>query len=375
MLLCKSDDNSAIVDGAPTGLYAAGYREVWCVNIQGYGYRTWEKIVPRIDDSVLDCAVYLYYSEDGANKGDRSGGSGFLVGVPFGWNEGSSNGSWATKRHHIYAVTNSHVIKDGASVVRLNTKEGEMAVITPKSWISSKGDDIAIASIESEPDRDLYKFKYISIGLDMFVTQKRLKESAIGPGDETFTVGRFIARDERQCNAPIVRFGHLSGLGTEMIERIDGSKQESFLVESHSISGFSGSPVFIWIPIERTKYLQDPKARSFVRQSARSYRHDPREYFLGIDWGHLEDEAPPGMSGVVPAWKLLELLNTEEVIEREKEKSEAKIPRGKLDVRSSVTQSTTPKKGEAIEIPIPTEEQFFGDLAKITRRKPPHSES
>jgi Trypsin-like peptidase domain len=375
MLLYNTDDNSAITDGTPTGLYTGVWREIWRINGNGNVYRTWEKIVPRIDDSVLDCAIYLYHSETNAIQGDQSGGSGFLVGVPFGWDVGSGNsGNWATKKHHIYAATNSHVITLGAAVVRLNTKEGETEVITPASWIHSQDDDIAVAPIE--PDRELYKFKYISIGLDMFVTQERLKECAIGPGDETFAVGRFIARNERQSNAPIVRFGHVSGLGTESIERSDGSKQESFLVENHSISGFSGSPVFIWIPIERTKYIQDPKARSFVRQAARSYRHDPRVYFLGIDWGHLEDDAPPGMAGVVPAWKLLELLCTNEVIEmrREKEKSEAKMPRGKLDLRFA-TQLTTPKKGEATEIPIPTERQFFADLAKITRRKPPQSES
>jgi hypothetical protein len=284
--------------------------------------------VPRIDDSVLDCAVYLYESEQDAIDGAGSGGSGFLVGVQYGWDTDGWTPSTSVNTHHVYAVTNSHLIEAGYSVVRLNTKQGATKVIDlpPRSWIHHpNGDDIAIAPIE--PDRELHKFKYIGVGLDMFVTRERLKDSAIGPGDETFTVGRFIARDESQSNSPIVRFGHISGSGTEFIERTDGRKQESFLVESHSISGFSGSPVFVWVPLERIMHFRDPGAQSQFRRQVRSYQHPPHEYFLGIDWGHLEDTNPPGMAGVVPAWKLTELLTTDEVVamRQRKEQSESKI--------------------------------------------------
>lgn len=375
MALYKTEDNSAIVDGAPTGLYAAGWREIWRVDRDGDAYRIWEKIVSRIDDDVLDCAAYLYYSKRDAIAGTEAGASGFLVGVPVGWDD--SDWKSRSRGRHIYAVTNSHVVRDGASVIRLNTREGETKVInlSPESWIHHpKGDDIAISPIE--PDPELYKFKYIGVAFDMFVTEELLDKRGIGPGDETFAVGRFVARDERQSNAPIVRFGHISGLGTEAIDQgkeRNNFKQESFLVESHSISGFSGSPVFVWVPYERTADIRDPEKRSQFRRQVRSYQHAPREYFLGVDWGHLEDESPPGMAGVVPAWKLLEVLSTDEVIKmrRVKEKSEAKITRAKLDVRSSATQATRPKEGSPIEIPIPTEKTFFGDLKKIVRRERP----
>jgi hypothetical protein len=380
MALYKTDDNLVTVDGAPTGLYAAGYREIWRIDRDGDAYRIWEKIVPRIDDDVLDCTVYLYHSERDAIAGTKAGASGFLVGVPVGW--GDSDWESQSRGRHIYAVTNSHVIQDEALVIRLNTREGETKVIkpSPESWIHHrKGDDIAITLIE--PDPEVHKFKYIGVAYDMFVTEELLDKRGIGPGDETFAVGRFVARDERQSNAPIVRFGHISGLGTEMIDQgkeRNNFKQESFLVESHSISGFSGSPVFVWVPLERTADITDPKLMSQFRKAVRSYQHRPREYFLGIDWGHLEDTHPPGMAGVVPAWKLLEVLSTPEVVEvrRAKEKNEAKITRGKLDIRSSQTrQSTRPKEGSPIEIPVPTEKTFFGDLKKVMRRKPPQSES
>jgi hypothetical protein len=329
----------AVQDGQPTGLCAGGFREIWRIDGDGDAYRIWEKVMPRIDDSVLDCAVYLYASERDAVEGAGFGGSGFLVGVQVGWDRDGWTVSNSARTHHIYAVTTSHVVEDGNSVVRLNTREGATKVIDlpPESWIHHpSGDDIAIAPIE--PDREMHKFKYLGVGLGMFVTKERLKDCAIGPGDETFAVGRFVARDERQSNAPIVRFGHVSGLGTEFIdqgEHRSNFKQESFLVESHSISGFSGSPVFVWIPLERTVKFRDPEMKSKFRREVRSYQHAPREYFLGVDWGHLEDTSPPGMAGIVPAWKLTEVLSTPEVVEmrQRKEQSESKVTRAKLDVR------------------------------------------
>ena len=98
-----------------------------------------------------------------------------------------------------------------------------------------------------------------------------------------------------------------------------GLSQESFLVEMHSLPGYSGSPVFVYdhhVRMWEQKYMQVG-----IR-------------LLGIDWCHLSTYEPvlekdsenrfekingqfvrsnTGMAGVVPAWKLKELLNSEEV--------------------------------------------------------------
>jgi hypothetical protein len=117
-----------IVDGTPTGLYAFDWRQVWRVSIDGNAYRIWEQTMPRIDDTVLDRAIFLYGSEDDADEGANSGGSGFLVG------EARDDGDG----RHIYAVTNSHVIAGGCPVIRLNTREGAVKTVPLDSnaWIS-----------------------------------------------------------------------------------------------------------------------------------------------------------------------------------------------------------------------------------------------
>ncbi len=129
--------------------------------------------MPRIDDSVLDCALYLYPSEEDAIQGTDYGGRGFLVGVPIGWDCDGWTASRSMRSVHIYAVTNAHVIEEGNCVIRLNTKEGATKVINCRqdSWIlHPAGDDIAIAPIE--PDRELHRFKYLGVGFDMFVTEE-----------------------------------------------------------------------------------------------------------------------------------------------------------------------------------------------------------
>jgi hypothetical protein len=72
-------------------------------------------LLKRLPQSVLDCSIYLYGSVEAAKEGEAFGGSGFLVGV---------NSSFENRdvfSMHVYAVTNSHVIREGRSpVIRLN---------------------------------------------------------------------------------------------------------------------------------------------------------------------------------------------------------------------------------------------------------------
>ena len=317
--------------------------------------------MPRInEDEILKCAVYLYSSESDAKAGEASGGSGFLIGIPYTTN---------SQNYHIYAVTAAHVIDAKFTMVRLNTRDGNTRTITYKqgNWVlHPSGDDVAIALLDLGSGE--YAYEYIHGTPDLFITKELQTIINLGPGDEVFMVGRFIGRDEKQSNIPVVRFGHLSSLREEFIEVERGTKQESFLVEIHSISGFSGSPVFVSIPQERLPTeMQD------------RYNFPTQTYLLGIDWGHLDGDqfSPeksiiPGMAGVVPAWKLRELLDDDQVIQmrKEREKKLATKSRVRLDVRRSRTQRTLAKnKEDRIDIPVPTKGRFESDLTKAIRKR------
>jgi hypothetical protein len=355
---------------------------VWRISITG----DWEKTVPRIADAVLDCAIYLYRSEKDASKGESSGGSGFLVGVLF-----EEEWTASPSLHHIYAVTNAHVIEDGFPIVRINTKDGQTHSIPLRQddWTPHPaGDDVAVAPIEL--DKDIHQFKYMDVsGGELFMTDKIATQVALGPGDEVFMIGRLLIREtDRQFNAPIARFGHIAASFPELIDqgpRRDNFKQQSFLIEAHSIGGLSGSPVFVWIPADRQHMPTNAELRSRYKRLA--YRMEVEEYFLGIDWGHFPSEyervyrgaklsdtdywtpSNSGYAGVVPAWKLEELLHFGPLREKRLEKEKRVTTRRRrgpvLDTKRSPTQ-TTPERDK---IPIPRRTRFLTDLEKATRKR------
>lgn len=311
----------------------------------GHPYWVWEKHMPRIDDEYLDCVIYLYPSVRDAEQGKRAGGSGFLVGIP---SEIHKPGSY------IYAVTNSHVIKEGNSpVMRLNTWKGDMDILEldKNNWVHHPdGDDVAVCPIATSTKT----YKYMVVHRDNFLTKNFIEKYRIGPGEDVFMVGRFITHEGKQRNMPVVRFGSIAMMPLEPIEQLGrgGFMQESFLVEVRSISGFSGSPVFVY------RHLS-PVSLSFGPN------------LLGIDWGYSEiysgvpiaqgGQFNSGMTAVVPAWKLDELLNIGELVtmrdeidkriaEEKKEKGGGFVlgtgPFSHKDFEDALKKVSRPKEGQ-----------------------------
>jgi hypothetical protein len=281
------------------------------ISMRGHAYTTWSPVgVPRINDSMLDCVFYLYCNREGAEKGENSGGTGFWVAYE---SDKVPNAYW------IFAVSNKHVVAEiGASVIRVNTKEGGVDIfeIEPHEWFFTHDDDLAIIHIPL----DLTKHRVHAILLSLFVTKEIIQKHDLGPGDEIFMIGRFVKHDGMLTNAPSVRFGNYSITNTLMPHPSIGM-QESFGVEMRSMGGYSGSPVFIY-PSE------------WNMNSGNITTQVPVPLFLlGINWGHIVDHSEvkekiisintqsagetrsvqyvlvnTGMNGVIPAWRLAELI-------------------------------------------------------------------
>src|ERR1700730_13896073 len=96
---------------------------------RGVPHQVLERQVPRIPDNLLDCVVYLYPSEAAAEDGERTGGSGFLVGVHIPFEQ-------PPKGFLICVVTNKHVIDGGSMVVRINTHVGlhDIIALDGRHW-------------------------------------------------------------------------------------------------------------------------------------------------------------------------------------------------------------------------------------------------
>lgn len=334
--------------------------------------------VPRIPDSFLESVVYFYPSIQEAEHGENAGASGFLIGVPSAANPDMV---WA------YVITSSHVVREGkCHVLRLNLKGGCSGAVTiaEDTWFHHPaGDDVTIAPLLGEFDQ----YKIDCVPSELLLTQEDIVETNIGPGDEVFMVGRFIGHDGRQRNQPSVRSGIIAMMPVEPIVIPTRSiPQDSFLIEVRSLPGYSGSPVFVWIPPLAVR--QDKRPGKEITPPNRSFMA-----LLGVDWCHLRTKVPvrekgtgepleegwyvesnSGMAGVIPAWKVAELLDSEDIAMARKKDDEAFMKRrNQSGVALDIQPSQQTRAG--LEIPTPTRSEFLGDLRRTTRKKPRPSRS
>ena len=193
--------------------------------------------MPPISKAFLNCSIYLYPSEQAARDGARFGGSGFLISVPV---EGHEN------LDSLYAVTNKHVLDNGGRFLRLNTLTGGTDVIETErdAWFDHPNRyDVSVLplDIRGKP------FQYASFSTELFVTRDIIEDYDIAPGDDAFLIGRLITPWGQQRNVPAVRFGNISMMADpdEPALGHGNVEQEAFYVECRSLSGFSGSPVFV----------------------------------------------------------------------------------------------------------------------------------
>lgn len=294
---------------------------------RGQPFHAWTWDMPRIDDQLLDCAIYLYPSVAAAREGERAGGSGFLVMI---------KSERVPGHFHRYAVTNKHVIynaRTGApasSVVRFNTRRGGSDVLDLRAgdWmLHPEGDDLAVAAL---PPLNWIYLKYQLLPERLFLTEEMVRQLEIGIGDETFVVGRSVGHDGLQRNHPSVRFGNISQMPGEPVRTEWGHDQAGFVVETRSLSGWSGSPVFVHFLPGAPRPSDAPGSVTVG---------DPTgPWLLGVDFGHLPIYEPvmkkndrgnyepveggqavqsnSGRMLVIPAWRLLQLLNQDVFVEQ-----------------------------------------------------------
>jgi hypothetical protein len=359
-----------------SGIRYNGRQEV-IHSLRGYPFTVWAWEMPPIEESVLDCVFYLYPSIESAVAGEGVGGTGFLVGVP-------------SEQHkdiaYLYAVTNRHVACEGFPVIRLNTQYGdtEPVPLTVRHWRShDDGDDIAIAHLGGI---DSTRFRFTIIPQRMFLTEASVREQNIRPGDECFMVGRFIGHEGRQRNQPSVRFGNISMMPLEPVRHDDGKDHFVFFVETRSLAGFSGSPVFVYF---------NPQRQSNILRIG----PQPDPWLLGVDVGvmpitepvfivdddgeivkdeegkpqssHLIAQANSGQMAVVPTWKLAELLQYPEFVMARKTSDKAYIKEKTEHVIRPDAQTKKPS-GSGVQ---PFTEGSFVDALKRASRKVSDPES
>lgn len=267
--------------------------------------------MPRVPDQLLECVVYLYPSEEAARHGERRGGTGFVV----------RRGD----RH--FLISNQHVTGPGNRFARVNVQGGGVDVleVSDTEFVThGRGEDISACVLPVEASWSLVPLDWDTFYGSHQAFEDRMRELNVGIGDETIMVGRFVAHDGRATNKPLARFGRIAMIpGGERVMDARGIKTDAYLVEMVSLPGFSGSPVFIYIP-----------PASFRQTTPRTMMpfFEPTVGLLGIDVGHkqvtgkvydaegevveeYEVRHNSGVAIVVPTVKIEELLDQPELAE------------------------------------------------------------
>lgn len=284
----------------------------------------------QVPDTVRKCVAFACFK---VGDGYALAGTVFFVAVSIPTDNSIFFAYIVTARHVI-----EHVKKhatDGQVWLRVNTTAGSSAYVsTPlANWMfhpNDKSVDVAVLSLMLPIDR----FDYMSIPLEMVMTDKVIKSEGIGVGDEVFLTGLFSSHYGRQKNLPIVRVGNIALMPDERVHTDDLGPIDAYLVEARSIGGLSGSPVFLYTGASRVI------GKSFRTGAERLF------YWMGLMHGHwesklsedastsdnalLEERLNMGIAIVVPVSKILEVINQDSFrMERERiisEKLKAMAP-------------------------------------------------
>jgi hypothetical protein len=336
----------------------------------------------RVPDQIRNTVMFVRTEED-----DAYIGTAFVVTVP-----------GANDNHFGFTVTARHVAErlQGTNYsVRINRRNGSPVVLRGKPddpwWYhpTERGHVDAAVTFFSPAYVHLAQLEVEHIPIGMFADEDVIRQRNIGVGDEVFITGLFTKVQETTKNIPIVRTGTVAMIPGERIPFGD-SLIEAYLVESRSIGGLSGSPVFVRETLGVS--LLDP-AKMPIRNLPTGTHTLPDEYlqqmhgvsgrfyFFGSMIGHWE--VPPGftmsqseavnmgVAPIVPAHKIKEIILQPEMMKIMKEidaEMRARNQTGaRLDFAPSEKSKTQITDGGAT-IPVPSEEQFFELVMKASRK-------
>ena len=218
--------------------------------------------------------------------------------------------------------------------LRVNKIGGGVAILKghadTKWWYHPTDKEHVDAALTMFLPDELEDLDLFTVHVDLFADEQRIKELHIGAGDEVFIPGLFTKVTKTAQNVPVVRIGNLAMMPGERIPFKDGKLFDAYLIESRSIGGLSGSPVFV----RQTIKMQGYTASGRFYNSANEPLPDNemvfidavgRIYFIGSVIGHwdqstglsiAEQEAVNmGISPIVPAQKIKEIITQPELLD------------------------------------------------------------
>lgn len=269
-----------------------------------------------VPDNIQKCVVFVGL--------EMANGDKILVGTAFILGRRIPD----TDKSFIYVTTARHVIegikKRGLNKVflrfNLHDDNATWFGVDLEAWRYHPSDPTVDVAVFHAKFPEGYDFLLYPVS--GMATPDVIAHHGIGCGDEVFIVGLFARHHGQQRNIPIVRIGNIAAMPEEPVDTEMGSAF-AYLIEARSIGGLSGSPVFAQLGPVRFR-------------NGKPYLADGPNVFhlLGLIHGHWdiglsdtesaladasgERQINVGIAIVVPASKILEVIEQPSIVETEK---------------------------------------------------------
>jgi hypothetical protein len=244
-----------------------------------------------IPTRITKCVVFIGYKP--ASGDEVLAGTGFML---FRRTKESTAIYIATARHVIDGIRNTGLDR---VLLRLNTKShGAIWQETPlKDWRTHPDGitvDVAVTDFawNQEWDHEPYP-----VDAENLATSEIIREYEISAGTDVLIAGLFHPHHGSQNNIPVVRVGTIAAMPSEAVATKIGS-MDAYLIDTRSIRGLSGSPVFVALGTTRTV-------------SGLPNRQFQRFFLLGLVHGHFQlanEELNLGIQIVVPVAKIVPVI-------------------------------------------------------------------
>ena len=316
-----------------------------------------------VPNELLKCVVFLGYKDKHGKH--QVAGSAF-------WVSRAGPSDIQDVYRPAYLVTAGHVIEciksrssatDPRVWMRVNIRDsqGLWKDVYNGSWKFHRdaGADLAVLKIGMDNNLD-----HAAWPLENSVNAETLSAShyTVEHGDEVFFSGLFWPHKGILRNTPIVRVGNVAALREEPVLTKFG-QSDAYLVDAHSIGGFSGSPVFIdTVEAKRARELSTspflgPSRFLLLGFMHGHYHEEDEESEIVVDDGTGQAKVNTGICIVIPSEKIIEVIHESFFAEEEEEiKAYRQRKRGEIEAGADVgpTSNVTVQTTQA-GVYIPTE--------------------
>jgi hypothetical protein len=298
----------------------------------------------RINDLTRKCVVFL-----GGQRPDGEFfpyGTGFLVVSPI---EGHIGFTFLVTARHVAEEIRRSRLKPS---IRLNNKRGKAIIgaLADEWYGHPQIPDLDLVVTPTRISSDEFDVCQVELTRET-ATPDYVAEHDIGCGDEVFIAGLLTSHFGANANIPVVRVGNIATMPEEPVNLGQYGRHLAYLIESRSIGGLSGSPVFF--PSEFSRHTIPPLPRMATLLGVNIGLFDTLAHADRVPTGPMDrreaflETMSSGIAVVLPAERVREIIETNPEIVEMSKRAQAEYWRKKTGFRATSASHPRTKVAQA----------------------------